>query len=242
MNLVIDIGNTSTKVAVFDTQDRIVWAERVDASFGTTLRELETRYAPALCAFSSVAARNEEVETALARLACPVLRVSGTTPVAHHRLYGIPENLGADRLAAVMGGLTLLPQTDLLVIDSGTCITYDYVGADGRYLGGNISPGLGIRFKAMHDHTALLPLIEEAGEAPLIGHDTDTALRSGVVNGVRFEIEGYVREEVKRRPEVRVLLTGGTHSEMDRALATLVRVEPHLVEIGLNTLLKGWVH
>ena len=166
MNLTIDIGNTRTKIALFngETFVREEKFENTDAEH--LLNVVKEKEAEGL-AFCSVAAENPLLVEALKQLPYPVLEVKGTTPAPVTVAYRTPETLGADRLAAVVGAVTLKPQTDLLVVDAGTCITYDFVDAAGNYLGGNISPGVEMRLEALHNCTARLPL---AKKAPRLTH------------------------------------------------------------------------
>lgn len=106
--------------------------------------------------------------------------------------YATPETLGLDRIAAVVGAVMQCPDKAVLIVDAGTCVTYDLLTADGTFAGGNIAPGIRLRLRAMHEHTGKLPLIDDAGETPEIGFSTETAMRAGAVLGIAYEIEGYI--------------------------------------------------
>ena len=174
------------------------------------------------------------------RAGCPVLHVTGETPAPVKVAYRTPATLGADRLAAVVGAVTLVPQTDLMVIDAGTCITYDFVDAAGLYVGGNISPGVEMRLEALHARTARLPRIDvDGGEVPDLGYDTDTAIRAGVVRGIGYELQGCIRHHQKRFPNLKIFLTGGDRYAFSDALRRNILTDSHLVARGLNRLLKG---
>ena len=134
--------------------------------------------------------------------------------------------------------MTIRPSHDLLIIDAGTCITYEFVTAAGEYLGGNISPGLDMRLKALHEHTARLPLIAQEGPTPAIGCDTETAIRAGVVHGIRLEIEGYIRQYQEKYPGLFVFLTGGTCFDFDSRLKNCIFADKYLVPRGLNRILE----
>ena len=158
--------------------------------------------------------------------------------------------LRADRLAAVMGAQSLLPHRTVLVIDAGTCITFDLLLSNGHYLGGNISPGLDMRLRAMHEFTARLPLISAEGENPDYGYDTITALRSGAKSGIRLEIMGYLAQVRAEYPDACAFLTGGNRfdfgistescnfADESDAIATDNRIfaDEYLVARGLNAL------
>ena len=115
-----------------------------------------------------------------------------TTPIPLRNDYSTPESLGMDRLAAAVGAWSMKPGNDLLVIDAGTAVTYDFISADGAFKGGCIAPGIGLRLKSLHEHTGALPLVPAEGDVPVLGYDTETAIRSGVLNGIKYEVEGYV--------------------------------------------------
>jgi type III pantothenate kinase len=237
MVLTIDIGNTSAKVAVFQTDD-IIFSERVTTDWHTEIGKLRTAYDIRACAVSNVAGHNEALDQALELLPCPVLRLTYTSPCAQPYFKQIPQGLGADRLAADIAAVTQAPNVPLLVIDAGTCLTFDVIDENHRFAGGNISPGVELRLKAMHDHTAALPLIPVEGDLPDLGYDTTTALRGGAINGVKFEIEGYIRMCRKRFPNIHVFYTGGNQFEFSPDVATCITHDPFLVLRGLNELVK----
>jgi type III pantothenate kinase len=237
MILTIDIGNTSAKVAVFEDNE-IIFSERVATDWHTEIGKLRASYAFTACAVSNVAGPNEALDHALELLPCPALRLTYTSPCAQPYFESIPQGLGADRLAADIAAVTQMPNSALLVIDAGTCLTFDVIDETHRFAGGNISPGVELRLKAMHDHTAALPLISVEGELPDLGYDTETALRGGAINGVKFEIEGYIRMCRKRFPNLHVFYTGGNHFEFSTDVAPCITHDPHLVLRGLRELCR----
>ncbi len=235
MNLVVDIGNSTAKIAVFDGQ-RMVLRRRLVADLAEEIAALKKTLSFKAVACSVVGNPHPDVMECLQRIAPRLVEVKGTTPTPLICDYRTPETLGADRLAAAVGAATLCPDTELLIIDAGTCITYDYVGADRHYRGGNISPGLGMRLRALHDQTARLPLVEAEGKMPHEGKDTPTAIRCGVVRGMSYEIDGYIRAFRLQHPQGRVFLTGGNAYRF--AQESDVERNDSLVEIGLNTILE----
>lgn len=236
MNLTIDIGNTRTKVAVFEN-GQFVQEEKFENAGPKHLLEVVSRYKPERLAYCSVAAEDPDLEAALRTLPYPILHVTGLTPAPVTVCYRTPATLGADRLAAVVGAVTLQPQTDLLVVDAGTCITYDLVEASGRYLGGNISPGVEMRLEALNRRTARLPRTDVDGDTPDLGYDTDTAIRAGVVRGIGYELQGCIRHWQKRYPGLRIFLTGGDRFAFSDAVRLNILTDSHLVARGLNRLL-----
>lgn len=236
MNLIIDIGNTRAKAFAFEGDD-IVESMATDHKL-TGLVEFAQRTGCTRGIYSSVAHIPEEGYKALESLGFPLLQLTGQTPVPVKIKYHTTETLGADRIAAIMGARTRQPEGELLVIDSGTCITYEFLDAENNYIGGNISPGLRLRLLAMHEHTALLPLISGEGEAPELGYDTATALRSGVVWGMTYEIEGYIRRFQKKYPQISVFLTGGDAQKLDISQDCCIFADDFIVPRGLNAVLE----
>lgn len=187
---------------------------------------------------SSVAGITEEVDRRLSELPFPVLRLVGATSLPIHDLYHTPHNLGTDRLAAVFGACGQYPHRDILLIDAGTCITYEFISSTEGYVGGNIAPGLEMRLKSMHAYTYLLPLVPREGDAPLLGYDTDTAMRAGVVNGIQFEIEGYIERFRRKYPSLLVFLTGGDEFNFADNIKSIIFADKYVVPKGLNRILE----
>ena len=154
------------------------------------------------------------------------------------RGYATPETLGLDRIAAVVGAVMQCPDKAVLIVDAGTCVTYDLLTADGTFAGGNIAPGIRLRLRAMHEHTGKLPLIDDAGETPEIGFSTETAMRAGAVLGVAYEIEGYIARLNKVYPDLFVFLTGGDALKLAAKIKSRIFVDENLVLTGLNRILQ----
>ena len=235
MNLIVDIGNSTAKAAVFDGE-RMIVRKRLSASYADGLAMLAEGFSIQACAYSCVGPEQPDVEAMLHHLSPKkLLCVVGNTPTPLVMDYHTPGTLGSDRLAAAVGAATICTHSDLLVIDAGTCITYDFVSADGHYQGGAISPGLGMRMRALHDQTARLPLVTTEGENPLVGYDTMTAIRGGALHGMAFEIEGYIAHFQRLHPTSKVFLTGGNAHRFAQEMD--VERNDSLVEIGLNRIL-----
>ena len=143
-----------------------------------------------------------------------------------------------DRLAAVVAANWLKPGHDVLVIDAGTCVTYDFIDADGAYHGGNISPGMRMRFKALNIFTDKLPKVSAKGEVPMYGQSTETAIRAGVIRGMEFEMSGYITHLQKNYPGLLVFLTGGDEFSFDTKLKSIIFADRFLVLKGLNRILS----
>jgi type III pantothenate kinase len=159
-------------------------------------------------------------------------------PLPVVNLYATPLTLGVDRLAGVCGAQQIFPLQHCLVIDAGTCITYDFLDKEGKYYGGGISPGLKMRFQAVHTFTAKLPLVTPKGHVPLIGNSTESCIQSGVVNGVLAELDGIIDQYGKKFEGLRVILCGGDAMFFENQLKASIFASPELVLIGLNSILN----
>ena len=238
MNLVIDIGNSQTKVAIFAAGE-IVQMICMDKFTVARLNDLKQHY-PDLdqAILSTVADADTEMVKKLRNDFGYVIEFNHQTAVPIENLYQSKETLGLDRLAAAVGAITLFPGKDLLVIDAGTAITYDLIDRKKRFLGGNISPGLKTRFRALHKFTQRLPEIEQAEQWPDIGKTTEEAIRAGVQNGMIFEIDGMIDHVRKDWPECQIILTGGDLFFFDKKLKNTIFVKFEITLIGLNRILE----
>ena len=238
MNLVLDLGNTYGKIAVCEGIEILesVTCDQV------SIREITyfiTSYPETKGAiFSSVMNHSRELVDYLITSFPNFLELNPNTPLPLTNHYKTPETLGYDRIAAVTGAYTIFPKKNVLVIDAGTALTYDLVTAGGEYLGGNISPGLSMRFKALHKFTNRLPLLQmDEEDLNLLGSSTDEAIKSGVVNGILMEIEGFISSVAQEYKNLKVVLTGGDANSFDKRLKSSIFVVSHLNLIGLNRIL-----
>jgi type III pantothenate kinase len=231
MNLVIDNGNTLIKLAVFNNNDL------VQKFTFQSINELKTylqRNQFDYCIISSVSTVSEEISEWVQ--AKKKFLLSYSLPLPIKILYKTPETLGVDRIAAVCGATYLFQAMDCLVIDAGTCITYDFVDRIGYYHGGAISPGIKMRFDAMHTFTKRLPLVSASSEK-LTGDSTESSMRSGVMNGTLNEMEGFINNYRMNYPDLRVVLCGGDTSFFENNLKPTIFAAPDLVLNGLNRIL-----
>ena len=234
MNLIIDIGNTCAKLVCFDG-DEVIDEQRIDKGESGLLQKFCKKYSFEKGIYSTVVDIPVEFEQKIQSLPFPMLKMeSGITPVPIINKYRTPKTLGSDRLAAVW----LQPGRNVLIIDVGTCITYDFVNSEGEYKGGNISPGPTIRFRALNQFTGRLPFVDREGVTPPFGNTTITAIRSGVIRGVKYEIEGYVRRFLEKYPDLYVYLTGGVHLGMRFKEKFPIFADDFIVPRGLNRILQ----
>lgn len=236
MKLIIDIGNTVAKLVAFDGDEPIEEIRTSNDSL-SALGAFAAKYAFTHGIVGTVKELTAEAEELLRNLHIPILHFSHETPVPITNRYRSPKTLGADRLAAAVGARSLKPGKDLLIIDAGTCITYEVIDAKGNYWGGNIAPGMQMRLRALNEFTAKLPLVSAEGNVPGMGYDTETAIRSGVLRGMKYEIEGYIRSMRSKYPKLLVFLTGGDKINFDATIKSIIFADKFIVPRGLNKIL-----
>ncbi|MGM9674904.1 MAG: type III pantothenate kinase [Bacteroidaceae bacterium] len=236
MKLIIDIGNTVAKLVAFDGDEPVEEVRTSNESLAA-LGAFAAKYAFTHGIVGAVREITPQAESRLQALHIPLLRFTPSTPVPICNRYRTPQTLGSDRLAAAVGARSLKPGKDLLIIDAGTCVTYEVIDAQGNYWGGNIAPGMHMRLRALHEFTAKLPLVEAEGAVPGMGYDTDTAIRSGVLRGMKYEIEGYIRSMRAKYPKLLVFLTGGDKINFDTTIKSIIFADKFIVPRGLNKIL-----
>ena len=237
MHLVIDQGNTTIKVALFSGEgipDRI---EQIPRLSRTYIDKLLSAYPISSCIYSSVAHTDTDMMAYLQSQISHFYYFTPDTPLPVIIDYRSPKTLGSDRIAAVIGARAEAPDRDILVIDAGTCITYDMITATGHFLGGNIAPGIKMRLRSMNKFNEKLPVVEKNGDTPLLGYDTETAMRSGAILGACYEIEGYISSLRQEYPELLIFLTGGDAFLLADKLKTSIFVDDCIVLKGLNRIL-----
>ncbi len=237
MNLVIDFGNTATKIAVFSEGDMLL-CRREDLLTLEMLREIMEIYAGLDCAIiSSVASHPREIQDYISNIFNFFLELDHATPLPIRNLYETPATLGYDRIADAVGAHTIFPGKNVLVIDAGTAITIDLITGDGEFKGGNISPGAGIRARALNRFTSRLPLVSLDGDFQLMGRRTEEAIRAGILNGIIFELEGYIARIGHEYNDLQIILTGGDAKYFDKKLNYSIFVDSNLNLTGLNRIL-----
>ena len=238
MNLVIDIGNTAVKMAIFDDGRMVEASHAPMCEVASALTKMDAANRCQRGIVCSVAGECVAIDKFCDECGFPVMRFGADTPMPVVNEYRSPQTLGLDRIAAVVGARAAMGQKNALVVDAGSCVTYDFVTADGRYKGGNIAPGMAMRFRAMHEHTARLPLVTTDGDVPQLGYDTLTAMRSGVVMGMVNEIRGYVHYLYNIYGECHVMLTGGDSALLKKYFNDTADHDAYLVLRGLDYILR----
>jgi type III pantothenate kinase len=233
---VVDAGNSRTKVAHYyndELRGVQIFSIDEDAERKETFKKIKSNYS----ILSSVL--SEEKKKQVINDLQPTIVLSDTTslPISIAS-YKTPKTLGADRIANVVAGYSLSKQQNTLVIDIGTCVKFDFIDASGNYQGGSIAPGMMMRFKAMHDYTGQLPLIDAPEEANLIGQSTFESMNTGVMVGMNAEIDGMIALYSQKFRPLTIFLTGGDHKRFDKGLKNSIFAENNLTLHGLYLILK----
>ena len=238
MNLIIDIGNTATKLAVFQL-DKIIKVQTV-ATKGMVfeVEKLLEKFSEIRQGLLSTVRTmdNSEVETLQKLLPIKILEASFKLPFENR--YDTPLTLGVDRLALMAAAVKQCPNKNVLVIDAGSCITYDFMDSDQNYLGGAISPGLEMRYKSLEAFTSNLPLLPKSIPNQRIGSSTEASIHSGVVHGVLQEIEGTIKVYQNKYPDLTVILTGGDADFLCKQFKISIFANSIFLLEGLNFLLE----
>lgn len=233
-SICFDFGNTRSKAAVFCNKE-LETIHVFDQVNEESILALLKKWKPEKTILSSVIHHDKAIEKLLTQhtkfhLLGPHSRINFTTPV------GKPETIGADRIALVSAAVDQFPDQHNLVIALGSCITYNFVNKHHQFLGGSISPGMQMRFKSMHDLTALLPMVEASTDFPLVGYDTKTNLLSGVILGIAAEIDGIIEAYEQKYANFNVLLTGGDITYFAPHLKKRIFADQNLIFKGLYAI------
>jgi len=234
VKLIIDIGNTAVKVALFkgkQLQNTVILDE---CTLQNTLGFVNKHNISGTI-ISSVKDVNSDIENLIHHF--DALFLDFNTPLPIIIDYKSPNTLGNDRIAAVVGASVLFPNQDVLVFDAGTCLTIDFITKEKVYKGGRISPGIGMRYKALHQLTNQLPLCNYSSESVLMGHDTESSIISGVQQGILSEAREIINVYKKENKETIITVTGGDCFFFEKELKNSIFANPNLVLIGLNEIL-----
>ena len=239
MYLIVDEGNSRAKIVVVEDEDRVLYQTVVQNVSDDVIAGIVSQYQD-ICAaiISTTRGDGDALKVLLERYIARVLLFSpATTPIPIKNGYHTPKTLGADRLAAAVGAWAMNPESNVMVVDFGTAITIDYV-IDGEFRGGNISPGVTTRFRALADYTACLPLCEPTEEVLEYGRTTIEAIEQGVMRGVEHEIRGYVEPFSIENEKNRIIFTGGDAKYFVKRIKNTIFADCEPVIYGLATILK----
>ena len=236
MKLIIDVGNTRVKLAVFeyDTLKNVIVVDT--DKIVLEIKKNILKFPISASIMSCVATISEKTQKEIIELLDPIL-LNWETKVPFKNCYRTPKTLGVDRIALAAAAASKYPKKNVLVIDAGTCITFDFINNKNEYLGGAISPGIAMRYKSLHDFTSKLPLLSLGETFNLIGIDTNTSMHSGVINGVCNEIDGIINQYIKKFNDLTVVLTGGDTYFLAKQLKSGIFAHPNFVLEGLHTVL-----
>ena len=238
MNLAIDAGNTHIKLGVFagGGLEHSRTASRED--FVEVIKDTFERYPEISHAILSSVGEMEEWIMEVVSVFCDVHVVSAATRVPYKNAYATTQTLGTDRMALATAAYFYPEQGNKLVIDAGSSVTYDMVNDIGEYMGGAISPGLRMRYRALHTFTARLPLLEPKQPLAIIGNATESGIHSGVVNGLCMELDGMIDQYKSVFPNLTVILTGGDAQFLSERLKNTIFAHSNFLLEGLNQLLE----
>lgn len=236
MNLVIDIGNTLVKAAVFKEDSLAFKASFPKENFVAEANLISGQFNIERAILSNVSHSPENFDSLLISKE-NLLILDQDTKVPFKNLYSTPQTLGVDRIALMAGAAVQFPFKNTLVIDAGSCITYDFLDGENNYFGGAISPGIEMRYKAVHQQTAKLPLLKPVTEIPRIGNSTENAIHLGVLNGVIQEIDGIIAQYGALYDNFTTILTGGDAIFLSKNLKSTIFAKPNFLLEGLNGIL-----
>lgn len=238
MNLIIDAGNTAVKLAVFEKNALISLEKIALADFSKKAKDFIDRFPEIRRAIVSSVAHLDKRAIDMVCIFCEVHQLSHVSKTPFKNSYATPQTLGVDRIALATAAFYHNPNGNTLVIDAGTCITYDMINDYGEYLGGAISPGLQMRYKAMHEQTSKLPLLEPEDTLDFIGNSTENSMHSGVINGLCHELDGVIHQYEERFTDLTVILTGGDAQFLSKRLKNTIFAHSNFLLEGLNYLLE----
>ena len=239
--LIVDIGNSSAKIAVFKADTCIMnnnyTHSDTQVAFAEYLKKISAENNCPAFIMSSVRA-DEDLFNELSDKFMKAIYLSEKTPIPIQNKYRSPETLGKDRLAAAVGANALFPNQNCLIFDAGTALTIDFVNQKNEYLGGNISPGLEMRFKALNTFTKKLPLVPASSSVENeLGTDTESAIRAGVQSGILSEVESYIHNFKQKYPDIQIVFTGGDLFFFEKNLKINIFAQPEIVLTGLNRII-----
>ena len=238
MNLIIDVGNTYAKLAVYSKNRLLVKKVELHIDVSKVANSLLDKYKSIDSGIISSVGRLSKVDVKLISKRIQLIELNHKTSLPFKNFYGTPKTLGVDRIALVSASVEQFPNNNVLIIDAGTCITYDFITAKNEYLGGAISPGIRIRYTSLNNLTANLPLLESKAPKSFIGTTTSESIHSGIINGVLNEIEGVINKYIENYEDLTVILTGGDTKFLSKRLKSSIFANSNFLLEGLNYLLE----
>tara|TARA_R100001369_G_C3287621_1_gene163285 strand:+ start:301 stop:1029 length:729 start_codon:yes stop_codon:yes gene_type:complete len=237
MNLIVDVGNTYVKFAIYQNVNLIHKISFELSEFEKQYKSLKKHFPKLKSAIISSVGRLSKKQIKIIYDDLNVLELSSKTKLPFNNLYKSPKTLGADRIALVSASVQKFPDKNVLIIDAGSCITYDFITKENNYLGGAISPGVRLRYRALNNLTANLPLLETHQPKKIIGDSTEASIHSGVVFGVVKEMDGIIYQYKGEYPDLTVILTGGDAKFLLNQLKNSIFANSNFLLEGLNYIL-----
>ena len=238
MNLIIDVGNTKVKLAVFDNQKRVKKISATHKNFLNKINTLQKEYPDLERAIISSVGNVSKEDLEQLDYYFKLLILNSSTKIPFKNCYKTPTTLGVYRIALVSASVYKYPNKNVLIIDAGTCVTYDFITTKNEYLGGAISPGIRMRYNSLHNLTANLPLLDTKPPRNLIGNSTSESIHSGIINGILKELDGIVQEYAKKYQDLTVILTGGDAKFLSKQLKSSIFANSNFLLEGLNFILE----
>lgn len=237
MNLVVDIGNTLLKVAVFNNASLILSCD-FKKNYIENIESILEKYPITHSIISNVSDLNKELDSLLLKKTI-LISFNESTIIPFKNSYSTKDTLGKDRIALVSAAAKKFPFENILIIDLGSCITYDFKNLDNDYLGGSISPGIAMRYKALNDQTANLPKLKLKNIDYYIGKSTEESIHSGVIGGVVMELNGVIQQYRDEFKEIKIILTGGDSKFLLKKIKNTIFADSNFLLVGLNFLVES---
>ena len=236
MNLVLDVGNSLLKIALFEKSE-LIQKFKFSGNYKRNIEDIISKYKVTHSIISNVG-RIDDSTINILKESTSLLLVSNQLKIPFKNLYKSKNTLGQDRLALVSAAAFNFPNENVLIVDVGSCITYDFKNNNNEYLGGGISPGISMRFKSLNTFTSNLPLIDFDNIHKLIGNNTKNSINSGVINGTISEINGIIQQYCEEFKNIRIILTGGDSNFLLKRIKNSIFADQNFLLIGLNKLLE----
>ena len=238
MNLIIDVGNTNVKLAVFNQDEKMIDKRVVKVKYlQSSIKKITKEYASIKHVILSSVGKLETSDIDYIESHFTSLILDSKTRLPFKNSYKTPGTLGVDRVALVCASVRQYPSNNVLIIDAGTCITYDFITDSNEYLGGAISPGIRVRYQSLNNLTANLPLLNTKMPKHIIGDTTENSIHSGIINGVLNEIDGVISEYKVKYQDLTVILTGGDANFLSKQLKSSIFANSNFLLEGLNFIL-----
>ena len=236
MNLVLDVGNSLLKIALFEKSE-LIQKFKFSENYKRNIEDIISKYKVTHSIISNVG-RIDDSTINILKETTNLLLVSNQLKIPFKNLYKSKNTLGQDRLALVSAAAFNFPNENVLIVDVGSCITYDFKNNNNEYLGGGISPGISMRFKSLNTFTSNLPLIDFDNIHKLIGNNTKNSINSGVINGTISEINGIIQQYCEEFKNIRIILTGGDSNFLLKRIKNSIFADQNFLLVGLNKLLE----